>query len=404
MKLSHHFNHNFLKYMHTDLAKLESFVFIHNLGRGLIGVFIPIILLISGFSISQVLIYLMCYGLFDLFGNFTAREAIAVFGVKKSIIFSVIVEIAFFISLIYLKTEIYFIIILALLMAIYDSFFWVGHWLIFNETIYRNKEVGKRVGFMNIVKQFTSLVTPVIGAIFLIFFNKDYLILLAIFFLFLSFIPLLKISDKHVKAKKGNYFKNFKDKDFKNNFFILTLLGIHYQVEDILLPIFIYLTFSSIESVGILPLVLALGSIIFTYFISKFVDKIEKFKIIFVGSLALMIVWILRLFFPMIETFFLSAIFVGFFVTMIFIPVDSLLIKSTKGKSFLDVSTHRNNTYMWLNFPFYLTLYLSVEVFKISFATSALAMFLMVLISQFLLRDKINKAIEQTNLNLKKNK
>jgi MFS family permease len=194
-----------------------------------------------------------------------------------------------------------------------------------------------------------------------------------------------------------------KNKESRESFFLLSLLGVHYQVEDILLPLFIFLTFSSIENVGILPIILAAGSIIFNYFIGKLVDRHEQLKIIFFGALSLGIVWIVRLFFPVIETFFLSALFVGFFTTMIFIPIDSKLIKSSRRASFLDASTQRNTAYMWLNAPFYLILFLSVEIIKISFVMSSFAMFCLVLVSQVYLRNKIKKIELKNSLDLKKN-
>jgi MFS family permease len=404
MKLAHHMSHNLHHYFKSDLSKVESFVFIHNIGRGLISIFLPIILYMEGFSVSQILFYLMCYGLIDVILNFVAREYIFKFGAKNAIIVGLVFEILFFIGLIFLQVSWYYLIGLAFLSAAYDTLFWVGHWLIFNEAISRSKEVGTKVGMFNIIKHFAGLITPLIGAMFLIFFNKNYLIMFSILLFLVSLIPLFKISVKHLKVeKKKNIFEMFKNKDSRESFILLSLLGVHYQVEDILLPLFVFLTFSSIENVGILPIILAAGSIFFNYYIGKFVDRHEKLRIIFFGALALCVVWVVRLFFPIIEIFFLSALFVGFFTTMIFIPVDSRLIKSSRSASFLDVSTQRNVAYMIFNFPLYLFLFLSVEIFKISFSVSAFAMFSLVLASQLYLRNKIKKGELKNSLSFKNN-
>jgi len=390
MKLHHHRIHNFRHYLKGDLSKFESFLFIHNIGRVLISIFLPIILYMEGFKVPQILIYLLCYGGFDLVLNLVAREFVFKFGAKNAIILALGFEIFYFVGLIFLQINWSFLIGLAFLAAVFDSFFYVAHWLIFNEIISRSKDVGNKIGMLNIVKSVASLITPVIGAMFLIFFNKNYLIGLSIILFCLSIIPLFGISVKHLKVKKKkNVFQMLKYKETRNNFFLVTLLGIHYQVEDILLPLFIFLTFSSIETVSFLPIILAMGSIVFNYFIGKFVDKHEKFRVIIFGALSLGIVWIVRLFFPMIETFFLSTIFVGFFANMVFVPLEAKLVKSSRHASYLDVSTQRNVAYMWLNPIFYLVLFLSIEVFEISFAVSAFCMFSIVLISQFLLRDKI---------------
>jgi MFS family permease len=404
MKLAHHISHNLHHYFKSDLSKIESFVFIHNIGRGLISIFLPIIFYMEGFSVSQILFFFLCYGLFDVILNFVAREFTAKFGAKSAIVLGLSFEILYFIGLIFLQISWGYLIVLAFLSAMYDSFFWVAHWLIFNEAVSKSKEVGKKIGMFNIIKNSASLITPLIGAMFLILFDKNYLLMFSIILFLISLIPLFRITVKHLNVeKRKNVFQMLKDKKSRESFILLSLLGVHYQVEDILLPLFIYLTFSSIENVGILPIILAAGSMIFNYFIGKFVDRHEKLRIIFFGALALSIVWLIRLFFPFIETFFLSALFVGFFTTMIFIPVDSKLIKSSGGASFLDVSTQRNTAYMLLNAPVYLILLLSVEVFKISFVMSSFAMFCLVLISQLYLRNKIKDLELKNSLYLNKN-
>ena len=275
-------------------------------------------------------------------------------------------------------------------MALYDSFFWVAHWLIFNESISKSKDVGNKIGILNIIKSVSSLITPIIGALFLIFFNKNYLITLSIVLFLCSLYPLFKLSDKFlVSKKKKNVFQMLKNKESRQSFFLISLYGVHYQIEEIILPIFIFITFSSIETVSFLPIVLAIGSIIFNMFIGKFVDKHEKFKIIIFGALCLGIVWVIRIFFPIIEIFILSAIFVGFFTNMIFVSTESRLIKASRTASFLDVSTFRNTAYMWLNFPLFLIMFISVEMFKVSFVISMASMFCLVIISQIYLRNKI---------------
>jgi MFS family permease len=403
MKLAHHISHNLHHYFKSDLSKVEGFVFIHNIGRGLISIFLPIIFYMEGFSISQILIYFLCYGLFDIILNFVAREFTAKFGAKSAIVLGLSFEILYFIGLIFLQLNLGYLIALAFFSAMYDSFFWVAHWLIFNEAVSKSKEVGTKIGIFNIIRHTAGLITPLIGAMFLIVFDKNYLIIFSITLFLISLIPLFRISVKHLNVeKKKNLFQMLKNKESRESFTLLSLLGVHYQVEDILLPLFIFLTFSSIENVGILPIILAAGSIIFNYFIGKFVDRHEHLKIIFFGALSLGIVWVVRLFFPVIETFFLSALFVGFFTTMIFIPVDSKFIKSSRNASFLDVSTQRNIAYMWLNAPLYLILFLSVEIFKISFFMSAFAMFCLVLVSQLYLRSKIKGLELKNSLNLLK--
>jgi len=57
MELYKHYHLNLKHYFQTELSKLELTIWLHALGRGLIAIFIPIILLISVFSLSQVILF-----------------------------------------------------------------------------------------------------------------------------------------------------------------------------------------------------------------------------------------------------------------------------------------------------------------------------------------------------------
>ncbi|NQZ84483.1 MAG: hypothetical protein HRU03_02090 [Nanoarchaeales archaeon] len=51
----------------------------------------------EGFSIGMILFYLMCFGLFEFILNFVAREHVAKFGTKNTIMFGLFFEILYFI-------------------------------------------------------------------------------------------------------------------------------------------------------------------------------------------------------------------------------------------------------------------------------------------------------------------
>lgn len=220
MKLAHHISHNLHHYFKSDLSKVEGFVFIHNIGRGLISIFLPIIFYMEGFSVSQILIYFLCYGLFDVILNFVAREFTAKFGAKSAIVLGLSFEILYFIGLIFLQASLGYLIVLAFFSAMYDSFFWVAHWLIFNEAVSKSKEVGKKIGMFNIIKHSAGLITPLIGAMFLIVFDKNYLVIFSITLFLISLIPLFRISVKYLNVeKKKMYFKCLKIKSLERVFF-----------------------------------------------------------------------------------------------------------------------------------------------------------------------------------------
>jgi MFS family permease len=282
------------------------------------------------------------------------------------------------------------LIAFAFTLAVFDAFYWVAHWFIFNECVVIKKGVGKQVGFLTIVRRLGSLITPVIGAIFLIFLNKGYLILVSISFVVISLIPLFSIKLDFMKPKvKQSFVQFFKDKKNKINFTSISLRSIPWAVEYTILPLFIFVTFSSIKTVGMLPMVATFSSIIFTYYIGKFADRYDKTKLILIGAISIALIWIIRIIFPEIPVFYVSTIFMGFLASMIDIPIDSKLIENGKKTSMLDTSTYRNAIIMFMNTIFFGILYLFIEIFQASFVIASFSMFVLsIFCTIILLKEK----------------
>ncbi|MCW8966392.1 MAG: MFS transporter [Candidatus Pacearchaeota archaeon] len=390
MSLYKHFHDNIYHYFHTELSKLELSVWLHTIGNSLINMFIPIILLMSGFSLIQVIFFLFIFNLIDVPLNFTARWFTIKIGARNTIIIGMLFEIISFIILYYATFNWIILLTFAFASAVFDTFYWVAQWFIFNECVRIKKGTGKQVGFLFIVRKVGSLISPLIGALFLIFLDKRFLIFLSILFIIFSIIPLFWIKLDFMQPKiKQNFRKFFKDKENKTNFFSLLLKVIPETVESTVLPIFIFITFSSLETVGILPMITTFSSIIFTYYIGKFADKYNKTSLMLLGSLSVALIWIIRALFPQISIFYISTIFMGFVASLIDVPIDTKLVENGKKTSMLDTSTYRNTAYMFMNMIFFGILYFAIEIFKVSFIVASFSMFILsIFCTIILLRER----------------
>lgn len=148
--------------------------------------------------------------------NFLARKSTLKIGARNTIIIGVVFEIISFVVLYFVAYSWKMLIAFAFTWAMYDTFYWVAHWFIFNECVKVKKGVGKQVGFLFIIRRLGSVASPAIGAIFLIFFAKEYLILVSILFVIISLIPLFSIKLDFMQPKIKQSFKQFfKDKKIK---------------------------------------------------------------------------------------------------------------------------------------------------------------------------------------------
>ena len=243
----------------------------------------------SGFSLVQVILFL--FNAIAVPFNFIARWFTIKIGARNTIIIGIIFEIISFIILYFAKFNWLILISFAFTWAIYDGFYWVAHWFIFNECVKVKKGTGKQVSLLSIIRQLGSLISPAIGALFLIFLTKEYLILVSISFVAISLIPLFWIRLDFMQPKvKQNLKQFFKDKKNRINFTSLSLKVIPDAVEWIILPLFIFVTFSSIKTVGTLPMIATFSSIIFTYYVGKFADRYDKTKLILMGAMSIALI------------------------------------------------------------------------------------------------------------------
>ena len=386
MHLHRHYHSNWKDYFKTPLSKLELSVWLHTFGRSLVSIFIPILLLTMGFSISNVILYYLIYNAIDVPLNFVARKFTIKHGAREVIFIGILFQIVGFLILYFGTFSFAILLALAFVLAGYDTFYWVAHWFVFNECVKSKKKAGRRVSGLRIVRKLASLISPLIGAGFLIFLNKEYLLIVSIAFLFLSLIPLFKLKLNYVVPKKKMNLKEFFSfRENRRDSFFCFLSHFHGSCEGVLLPLFVYVTFGSIEHVGMLPVIATIASIIFVYFVGRWSDKFNVNKLIFLGSFILALLWIVRVLYPTINIIYFTTLLIGLFSVLVGLPIDSNLVRNGKKTSMIDVSCCRNTSHMFGEFVFFLILFFIVDVFKISFLIASITMFLVTIVSGIVL-------------------
>lgn len=403
MQLQRHYHTNWNHYIKTPLSKLELSVWLHTFGDSLVSIFIPILLLQIGFSLDKVILFYLILHLIDIPLNIVARNGVIKVGARAIIFIGIIFRISMFAILFFADFNTWIFIILAILFASYDTFYWVAHWFVFNECVKTKGSEGKKVGGLDIIRKLASLISPAIGAMLLLFLDKKYLLGIAIIFLFLSLIPLLKLKLRYVLPEKKMTFKEFFSYKKNRRDFLYTFLS-HFNssVEGIILPLFVYITFKNIASIGALPIIATIASMVFVFYVGKWSDKFDYNFLILVGSLSIGLFWILRIMFPNISIIYLTSLLIGFFGVLVMIPIDSNLVKNGKETSMIDISCYRNLFHMLGGFVLFAILYLFIEFFHISFGIAAGSMFLISIISGIILRkEKKNKIAPTTEISNK---
>lgn len=366
-----------------DIWKFDIAIWLHTFGRSAISVFIPIFLIQMGWTIPEVILFYLVYNIFDSPLNFVARHFILKYGARASILCATVIYILFFVCLSYLAVgNWYLLMFMALLFALYDTFFWVAMVYFFMKCEKNDENISKSLSLFNISRRFAAMVAPLIGAGVLLLFGEDVLIFVSIGIFVVSLVPLFKIHNTVDRPSNAPLpVKEFfaTDNDVKA-YLIQSLYSFHHVAESVIWPIFIFTVFSTIESVAAVPTIAAITTIFATYFIGS-IQKRSRGTFISFGAFCISILWLLRL---MIENdlfYFASVFLTGLFAVFITVPLHSYIYERGERKDALSTSMYRNWFSMTPRIFIYGVLYLLVSVFHTSFLMAAGGMFFIIFLS-----------------------
>lgn len=294
-----------------------------SIAGGLIGIFMVIYFLTLGYSVSQIFIFyiinnLSILVLFFIAGFFSKR-----FGLAKTLSVRLIF---LFLSLFLLynldENQVYFYWI-SVLSAAEISFYWFPLHVIFAKNS-RADLMGSHVGKLFGIPKLIKLFVPLIGAGITYFFGFKALFLFAGIIYAIPVIPFFFI--EKIPAEVNINFERILDytRRYKKYFFAELFLSISDDIEYYVVPIFIFLTFRNIFSIGILTTFLSLGSAIFMMIVGKYSDKREKHKLMRIGAIAMMIIWLGFYFVTSQVAYFVLSFFSGFLGALISIPFRSI--------------------------------------------------------------------------------
>ncbi len=383
-----------------DFWLFESSIWMHMFASSLISVFIPILMLRTGFSLSEVLLFYIIYHAVNIPANILGRFSVQKLGAKTTIVIATIINILFFIVYSQISTWEH-LLILALLFALYDGLYYVASLYVFIGSTKDPENTGENTGILHLVVRSASLLGPIIGSSLLLVSDGSRLLVVSIVVIMfiLSLIPLLKIKEIKTKPEhKPLSFKEFfNNKREVKNHLSFGLFKIHEGVEYIIWPIFIYLTFEELGSVAILAVLVPVVSLIFSY-TAGHIKRTRREQIIMIGALALAVVWLGRLIFDAPLFLYASVIATGLFGLFVLVPLDANMFLRGSERGALSAAMYRNISSMGAKLVVFVALYLAVSVFTISFQTAIAALLGLALVNYLYLHWRKDQPGESTSI------
>ena len=340
----------------------------------------------SGYDVRMVVVFFLVYNIIDTPLNVVARRVIKSIGARLTILLSVLAVIGFFWIFLHMRSaDTSTLLLMAALIAFYDSFYWVSHFFLFIESGKASKYAGRSTGSMYAVRQFGLFLGPAIGAIILVFFSRQALLYAVIIGFVLSLAPLLGLNGfpDRPRGPSVPFKKFFSESQGRRAFLSSALYGIHDSVESNLFPLFIFTLFGTIKSVALIAILLSVATMGVAAFLGRVDPQHREFAIV-AGGVAITLMWLVRLMVGDPLTYYATVLVVSVCAYFVLVPLDSLIfVYGHKVGDTLSAAMYRNIAYMSANVALYGTLLIFLDVFRPSFALAATGLVMLTLVNLF---------------------
>ena len=315
----------------SNLKKFNIFVFITSFAKGLIEVFIPLILFDKGFTIKEILLFLIIKHSICTILSLTTKIY-----KKASCSFLLVISSLFFsttyIYLNFLKDNIISLIILSILSSIYTSIYWtVRH--VYALRIIESKKATDNTSSYQIFTLLGILMSTFIGAEIIEHLGYFILSIIVLIIMNLSIFPLLKIKSK--ETKKLEKLKNIAS-SFPLRNYIFTFIDQFRNISIYLFPLYVYLHIKrKFTYLGIVNIICGISSIVYIYYLAKKMDKNKK-DYLRLSSILLALTFLIKLNIKGSIIFLIVAFFEGIFKS----SLDTIVQRNTYayGKNFGSIS------------------------------------------------------------------
>jgi hypothetical protein len=381
---THFYNQYISKLFNTDLHLFELSVWLQAFAQALISVFVPIILWKLGLTLSNIVVFYILFNFLDVPLNLVAKNLIEQYGARVVVILAIFAELIYFILLYNLNQNWWMIFLLALALATYDAFYWVGHLYIFSTASHKTSLLRNDVSTLKNFRILGGLVAPLVGALILTLRDPNTLIFFSTIVMFGSLIPLFRMRHlKFIPEKKSITFKEFFKTSFeKKNYLFISIAALRQEVEDVIWPFFLFFVFQSLRTVAFVPVLVGLMELLLITKIGKLSRKRNKPLLISFGAAGAVLVWIFRIFFYHHQSLALiSVAVISLLAIFIDIPIEINIFQRGHQTDELSAVTYMNLFRMLARGILYLILFF----FVVTSGTYFFASFYLIMIVLFIL-------------------
>lgn len=289
-------------------------------------IFLPVYLLLAGFSLQKIFLFYLLLRVFDLICIFLSWKIFSRFGQNFLILISLPILLAFYLGLRLISPTEPIFWLLAIFYGISNAFFWLGYHIDFAE-FSRQKDTGKEAAFADILISLAGILAPVFSGFLIDAFGFS--ILFSLVILILLGASFFAIGLKKFEAKEVLEWKEiFAKKPFRS-FLLFFGYGLEEGIFQVAWPLLAFAILKKFSLLGIMTALFSLLSIFFYWLVGSLFDR-KNLKIMQFSALANYLIWLAKSFVAKpIQVFFLDSVH-GLARGGIYVPFDAITYLSAK--------------------------------------------------------------------------
>lgn len=261
---SHHHLHADLK--PAELTKLSWSQTLTSLGGGLVAIFIPIFLLHLGYSLSQVFLYMMWFGLSPLMLAAPEIWLLLKIGANRMMALSSVGQAVFLALLITLPTYHWPLYLLAILAAAVNMAYWAPFHANFSASRTPGK-AGEQLSYIYVLMAVAGAIAPAVGGILATTFGIKLVYGISAGLFLAAAIPMLKGAE--LIKSSGFDLRRLKNVDMRSDMLAYAGWAVTETTELVIWPILIFLIVTSYAAIGLLSSVLIVTGTLTTLYVGR---------------------------------------------------------------------------------------------------------------------------------------
>lgn len=283
------------KIIHGDLVGITISKLIASVGRGLVVVFIPLLLLDKGMALWQVCGFYVCYSVCKLLVNYPSALLINQRGARLGLLVGTTAAASFMVVMsVYIAApSLGLVVVMALLMALQNSFCWNSEHLYISRAMSMERK-SRDLATIESCMRIAGIATPALGGLIVVTTSQLWLTIIAAAILFLSLVPIWRIdrlAGGHRRDSELKYsLRSAPTRDTIANFGF----NAHTLVGVMVWPMYMAVFISNFSSIGLIATIASLIAVIVLQVVAHRADKGQVYRVLVEGTAGSSVVHVLR--------------------------------------------------------------------------------------------------------------